>query len=76
MANLFAILAEEGDQQYMLIDVTVFLTDMANDFNIFNEKWATAFPSVAYQPCRTTVEVSALEDGAAIEFKAIGALPE
>ena len=52
-----------------LVDVTVFLTDMRNDFEQFNKIYADYFKSV--RPCRTTVEVNALPTPIAIELKCI-----
>ena len=52
-----------------LVDVTVFLTNMKDDFKTFNKIYAEYFQDV--QPCRTTVEVNALPTPIAIELKSI-----
>ncbi|HCX23544.1 MAG: 2-aminomuconate deaminase [Flammeovirgaceae bacterium] len=52
-----------------LVDVTVFLTNMKDDFKTFNKIYAEYFQDV--QPCRTTVEVNALPTPIAIELKCI-----
>ncbi|MBR09287.1 MAG: 2-aminomuconate deaminase [Rickettsiales bacterium] len=52
-----------------LVDVTVFLTNMKDDFKPFNKIYAEYFQDV--QPCRTTVEVNALPTPIAIELKCI-----
>jgi 2-aminomuconate deaminase len=73
-ANVEAILAASGLRPADLVDVTVFLTDMARDFKAFNGLWAERFPTDP--PCRTTVEVGALPTPIAVELKCIAAYPE
>ena len=51
------------------MDVTVFLTDMARDFETYNRIYAEYFRD--NQPCRTTVEVKSLPTPIAIELKCI-----
>ena len=41
-----------------IVDVTVFLTHMGEDFATLNRLWAEQFPDEATRPTRTTVEVS------------------
>ena len=67
--NVRYILEASGARWESLVDVTVFLTDMKNDFPIFNEIYAAYF--TGNQPCRTTVEVNALPTPIAIELKCI-----
>lgn len=67
--NVRYILEASGSRWENLIDVTVFLTNMKNDFATFNEIYATYFKE--NQPCRTTVEVNALPTPIAIELKCI-----
>jgi 2-aminomuconate deaminase len=55
-------------------DVTVFLTNMKDDFTIYNRLWAEYFKE--NPPCRTTVEVRALPTPIAIELKCIAVLSE
>ncbi len=71
-ANVRAVLEAGGARWEDLVDVTVFLTDMANDFAIYNRIYAEYF-NVA-QPCRTTLGISALPTPIAIELKCIAAL--
>ena len=59
------ILEASGSRWENLVDITVFLTNMKDDFAIFNKIYATYFK--ANQPCRTTVEVNALPTPIAIE---------
>ncbi len=70
--NVRYILEASGSHWNNLIDVTVFLTNMKNDFATFNKIYATYF--TANQPCRTTVEVNALPTPIAIELKCIAVL--
>ena len=63
--NVRIILEEAGSNWNNLVDVTVFLTDMHNDFDIYNRIYTEYFKD--NQPCRTTVEVSSLPTPIAIE---------
>ena len=65
--NIKSILIDSGYEWNNLIDITVFLTDMKNDFKIFNEIYSQYF--VNGNCCRTTLEVNALPTDIAIELK-------
>ncbi len=67
--NVRIILEEAGCNWNNLVDVTVFLTDMHNDFDTYNRIYTEYFKD--NQPCRTTVEVSSLPTPIAIELKCI-----
>ena len=67
--NVKTILEEAGAQWKDLVDVTVYLTDMKNDFPIYNRLWAEYFRDG--KVCRTTVEVTALPTPIAVELKVI-----
>jgi 2-aminomuconate deaminase len=67
--NVKLILEASGARWENLVDVTVFLTNMKNDFPVFNKIYAEYFQQ--NQPCRTTVEVNALPTPIAIELKCI-----
>jgi len=69
--NVRHILEASGSKWENLIDITVYLTNMKDDFQVFNRVYATYFPDEATQPCRTTVEVNALPTPIAIELKCI-----
>ncbi|HEY4291630.1 RidA family protein [Luteibacter sp.] len=71
-ANVRAVLEASGARFEDLVDVTVYLTDMAHDFAVYNQLYAEAFAGV--DACRTTVEVNALPTPIAIELKCIAAL--
>ena len=68
-ANVKAVLEASGSSWDRMIDVTVFLTHMKQDFPVYNRIYADYFSSV--QACRTTVEVNSLPTPIAIELKVI-----
>lgn len=67
--NVKWILEEAGSGWDKLVDVTVFLTNMKDDFPIYNRLWAEYFKD--NQPCRTTLEINCLPTPIAIELKCI-----
>lgn len=72
--NVKLILEASGSKWENLVDVTVFLTNMKNDFQTFNKIYAEYFKE--NQPCRTTVEVNALPTPIAIELKCIATIQD
>lgn len=70
--NVRYVLEEAGSSWDKIVDVTVFLTNMKKDFAVFNRIYAEYFKD--NQPCRTTVEVSALPTPIAIELKVIATI--
>ncbi len=72
--NVRIILEEAGSSWDKLVDVTVFLTDIKNDFDSYNKLYSEYFKE--NQPCRTTVEVSSLPTPIAIELKCIATIDE
>ena len=68
-ANVKNILEEAGAAWNDLIDVTVYLTNMKDDFPVYNRLWAEYFHE--NPPCRTTVEINCLPTPIAIELKCI-----
>lgn len=70
--NIKYILEEAGSGWDKIVDVTVFLTNMKNDFPAFNRIYAEYFKD--NQPCRTTVEVNRLPTPIAIELKVIATI--
>ncbi|MEQ6167485.1 Rid family hydrolase [Ekhidna sp. MALMAid0563] len=70
--NVQLILEASGASWEDLVDVTVFLTNMKDDFKTYNKIYAEYFKD--NQPCRTTVEISSLPTPIAIELKCIAAL--
>ena len=73
-ANVRAVLEASGARWEDLVDVTVYLTDMARDFKAYNALWAEHFPDPATAPCRTTLGITALPTPIAIELKCIAEL--
>lgn len=73
-ANVRAVLDASGARWEDLVDVTVYLTDMARDFRAYNAVWAEYFPEAARAPCRTTLGITALPTAIAIELKCIAAV--
>lgn len=72
--NVRAVLASAGADLQDLVDVTVYLTNIRRDFEIFNRIYSEYF-SAADGPCRTTVEVNRLPTPIAIELKCIAQMP-
>ena len=70
--NVRTILEAAGSGWENLIDVTVFLTNMKDDFKAYNKLYADYFSD--NQPCRTTVEVNSLPTPIAIELKCIATI--
>ena len=70
------MLEASGARWEDLVDVTVYLTDMARDFAAYNAVWAEHFPDAANAPCRTTLGITALPTPIAIELKCIAHLQE
>ena len=70
--NVRLVLEEAGSRWENLVDVTVFLTNMKDDFPIFNRIYAEYFED--NQPCRTTVEVNRLPTPIAIELKCVATI--
>ena len=67
--NVRTVLEDAGSNWDNLVDVTVFLTNMKDDFEIYNRIYAEYF--IDNQPCRTTVEILSLPTPIAIELKCI-----
>lgn len=70
--NVRYIVEDAGSSWENIVDVTVFLTNMKDDFGIYNRVYAEYFAD--NRPCRTTVEISSLPTPIAIELKVIATL--
>ncbi|HRN79566.1 MAG TPA: Rid family hydrolase [Ferruginibacter sp.] len=68
-ANVKAVLEASGSKWENMVDVTVYLTHMKEDFPVYNRIYGEYFQHV--QACRTTVEVKSLPTPIAIELKVI-----
>lgn len=70
--NVRFILEDAGSSWDQIVDVTVFLTNMRDDFAVYNRIYAEYFSE--NRPCRTTVEIGALPTPIAIELKVIATI--
>lgn len=70
--NVLYILEEAGSDWSKIVDVTVFLTNMKDDFQTYNRIYADYFKDNL--PCRTTVEINCLPTPIAIELKVIATI--
>ena len=70
--NIRFILEDAGSSWANIIDVQVFLTNMKDDFKIYNKIYAEYFKD--NQPCRTTIEIKSLPTPIAIELKIIATI--
>jgi 2-aminomuconate deaminase len=70
--NIKYILEDAGSSWDKIVDVTVFLTNMKDDFKIYNKIYAEYFKD--NQPCRTTIEIKSLPTPIAIELKVIATI--
>lgn len=70
--NIKYILEDAGSSWDKIVDVTVFLTNMKDDFPTYNKLWAEYFKDNL--PCRTTLEINCLPTPIAIELKVIATI--
>ena len=70
--NVRTVLEDAGSSWDNIVDVTVFLTNMKDDFPIYNKIYADYFAgSGKPNPARTTLEINCLPTPIAIELKVI-----
>ncbi len=70
--NVNYILEDAGSHWKNIVDVTVYLTNMKDDFQTYNRIWAEYFNENL--PCRTTLEINCLPTPIAIELKVIATI--
>lgn len=70
--NVRYILEDAGSSWDKIVDVTVFLTNIKDDFQTYNRIYAEYFRE--NQPCRTTIEINRLPTPIAIELKVIATI--
>lgn len=70
--NIRYILEDAGSSWQKIVDVTVFLTNMKDDFAAYNKIYGEYFKE--NQPCRTTIEITSLPTPIAIELKVIATI--
>lgn len=70
--NIRAILEDAGASWNDIVDVTVFLTNMRDDFKTYNRLYAEYFAGAGKpNPTRTTLEINCLPTPIAIELKVV-----
>ena len=75
--NIRLVLEEGGSRWENIVDVTVFLTNMKDDFATYNRLYAEYFAGPGKpNPTRTTVEVNCLPTPIAIKLKVIATRPD
>jgi 2-aminomuconate deaminase len=73
--NVRLVLEDAGSKWENIVDVTVFLTNMKDDFATYNKLYAEYFAGPGKpNPTRTTVEVNCLPTPIAIELKVIATI--
>ena len=70
--NIKMILEDAGSSWDKIVDVTVFLTNMKDDFPIYNKIWAEYFK--VDPPSRTTLAINCLPTPIGIELKVIATI--
>jgi len=70
--NVRWILEDAGSSWDKIVDVTVYLTNMKDDFPTYNKLWAEYFSQ--NPPCRTTLEINCLPTPIAIELKVMATI--
>jgi len=75
--NVRLVLEESGSDWGHIVDVTVFLTNMKDDFPKYNRLYGEYFAGPGKpNPARTTLEINCLPTPIAIELKVIATMPE
>ncbi|MFO0827778.1 MAG: RidA family protein [Phycisphaerales bacterium] len=70
--NLRAVCDDAKVPWSTIVDVTVYLTDIGRDFQVYNRVYAEYFAGPGNpNPCRTTLGITALPTPIAVEVKAI-----
>ncbi len=70
--NVKTVLEDAGTRWENIVDVTTFLTNMKDDFAIYNKIYAEYFAGPGMpNPARTTLEINCLPTPIAIELKVI-----
>jgi len=72
--NVRTIVEDAGSSWDQIVDVTVFLTNMKDDFKIYNKIYAEYFAD--NMPCRTTIEINCLPTPIGIELKVMATINE
>ncbi|MFK8332982.1 RidA family protein [Pseudomonas sp. BJa5] len=67
LAKIDALLAEAGSDKRQLLSATVYLKDIAGDFEAMNEVWS-AWLEPGHAPTRTTVQAELARPGVRVEI--------
>lgn len=70
--NVRYIVEDAGASWDDIVDVTVYLTNMKDDFATFNRLYGEYFKN--NKPCRTTLEINCLPTPIAIELKVVASI--
>ena len=74
--NVKAVIEDAGANWSDIVDVLVFLTNMKDDFKLYNGVYAEYFAGEGNpNPARTTIEINALPTPIAVEVKVIVSMP-
>jgi len=74
--NMKVILEGAGSGLEHIVKVTIYLTNMARDFGMFNDVYTEYFRDVGPLPARTCIGVAALPMGAFVEVECIAEVEE
>lgn len=69
--NIKNVLDDSNSSLSNIVDITVFLTNMKDNFQVFNKIYAQYFSNHLFPPTRTTLEVKNLPSPINIELKII-----
>ncbi len=73
--NVRAVLEDAGSEWNNIVDMLVFLTNMRDDFQTYNQVYAEYFAGEGKpNPTRTTIEIAALPTPIAVEVKVIATI--
>ena len=68
-SNVYAILEAANLSMSNVVDIMVFLTNMKDDFSLFNQIYSEYLEG--YEVTRTTIEVGSLPTPISVEFKVV-----
>jgi len=75
LAKIDALLAQAGTDRSNLLNATIYLKDIATDFDAMNSVWSAWLPA-GCAPTRTTVQALLARPQVLVEITVIAARPE
>ena len=75
-SNLTLMLIKTGITKGDVVDVTVYLTNIATNTAAFRHRWDGFFSGVTTPPCRSIIGINALEGGYALQMRVVAMLPD